>query len=69
MKEVLKTLILLRLSAFWFLLSPILNTENYAKTCDHGYIFSHYAPVFDEREIGIRLGSGGGHRVMIPPLP
>jgi hypothetical protein len=50
------------------LLSPILNTENYAKTCDHGYIFSHYAPVFDEREIGICLGGGCGHRAMIPLL-
>jgi hypothetical protein len=26
------------------------------------------APVFDERQIGIRLSGGGGHRTMIPSL-
>ena len=27
-----------------FILSPVLNTKNYTKTCEHGDIFRHYSP-------------------------
>jgi hypothetical protein len=58
-----ESLILLRLSSFWFLLflSPVLNTKNYAKTCDHGDISSHDSPTFDKRDIGICLSSCDRH--------
>ena len=66
--SIAESLILLNLSCFWFYvcLSPVLKTKNYVKTCDNGDILSRYSPVFDERNIWLRLSGGCGHRTIIP---
>ena len=61
----LKTLILLRLSSFWFLLflSPVLNTKIVKKGVTTTIFSGAILPVFDRPDI--REGLGGGQSVII----